>query len=381
MSNNSAARPNREGATLSARRLAVSRGGKRVLDVDALDIPAGQVTVVIGPNGSGKSTLLGVLQLLIKPDTGDLHIDGEPMRLDPLATRRRTASVFQEALLLNTMVRKNVETALGIHKVPKKERGARAERWLSRFGVDHLADRHAHDLSGGEAQRVSLARAFALEPEVLLLDEPFSALDAPTRAALIDDFAATVSETRVTTVLVTHDRDEALRLASQVVVLIAGRVHQVGTPGEVFGAPADEEVASFVGIENVWPARLVGFESGVATYRLRACSSCELEVATDEAPQQALFAVRPEEITVAASADAAVTTEVQTSARNRLQAVVRQVRPAGAVVRLGLEMDGDPPIGVVAVVTRPSLEALDIDVGGVVTIAFKATAAHVIPHS
>jgi tungstate transport system ATP-binding protein len=375
VSNNSAARPDQEGATLSLRRLAVSRGGTRVLIVDSLDVPAGQVTVVIGPNGSGKSTLLGVLQLLIKPDAGELLIDGEPMRDDALATRRRMASVFQEALLLNTTVQKNVVTALGIHKVPKKERGPRAARWLERFGVGHLASRHAHALSGGEAQRVSLARAFALEPEVLLLDEPFSALDAPTRAALIDDFAATVSETPVTTVLVTHDRDEALRLANQVVVLIGGRVHQVGSPGDVFGAPADEDVASFVGIENVWPATLVDSKSGVARYRLSACSRCELEVATAVAPQRALFAIRPEEITVSAGG-----AEAQTSARNRLQAVVRQVRPAGAVVRLILEMDGDPPIGVVAAVTRPSLDDLDIDVGSAVTIAFKATAAHVIPH-
>lgn len=375
MSNNSAARPDQEGAKLSVRRLAVSRGGTRVLSVDSLDVPARQVAVVIGPNGSGKSTLLGVLQLLIKPDMGELLIDGEPMRDDALATRRRMASVFQEALLLNTTVQKNVVTALGIHKVPKKERGPRAARWLERFGVGHLGSRHAHDLSGGEAQRVSLARAFALEPEVLLLDEPFSALDAPTRAALIDDFAATVSETQVTTVLVTHDRDEALRLANQVVVLIGGRVHQMGSPGDVFGAPADEEVASFVGIENVWPATLVNSESGVARYRLSACSSCELEVATGVAPQRALFAIRPEEITVSAGG-----AEAQTSARNRLQAVVRQVRPAGAVVRLILEMDGDPPIGVVAAVTRPSLDDLDIDVGSAVTIAFKATAAHVIPH-
>ena len=366
-------------AKIRLRDVRLSRGGRQVLHVDDLSLRRGEVSVVIGPNGSGKSTLLAALQLLVAPDSGELLLDGHSMRDDPLATRRRMASVFQEALLLSTGVRKNVETALGLHKVPRAERRERAERWLDRFGVAGLAERHARELSGGEAQRVSLARAFALEPEVLLLDEPFSALDAPTREALIDDFAQILGETEVTTVLITHDRDEALRLADSVVVLIDGDVRQVGPPAEVFGAPADEAVAAFVGVENVWPATLLRADRGVATYRLDACSDCELDVAAADPPKHALFAIRPEEITLAAIAEPRVE-EQPTSARNHLPATVRGVQAAGPVVRVQLGAGSDGNIPVVVTLTRPSLEDLAIDVGSLVTITFKATAAHVIDH-
>ncbi len=365
---------------IRVRDLEVARGGRVVLRLPAFDVPAGRVTAVIGPNGSGKSTLLAVLQLLLKPRRGDLRLGGDAMWADPLRTRRRMASAFQEALLLNTSVGKNVETALGLHKVPRRERRGRARRWLERFGVWHLAGRHARDLSGGEAQRVSLARAFALEPEVLMLDEPFAALDAPTRAALIEDFAGIVRETGLTTVLVTHDRDEALRLGDRVAVLIEGTLRQVGPPQAVFSAPADPEVAAFVGVENVWPGRLAAEASGVATYRV-AGREMDVAVAREAAPS-ALVCVRPEEITVALpEADAQ-----PSSARNRLPARVLSIEPAGALVRLRLQLDGaarhpeQPAAEVIATLTRPSLEALDLHVGSRVTASFKASAAHAIPH-
>ena len=122
---------------------------------------------------------------------------------------------------------------------------------MERFGIAEIAGRQAKTLSGGEAKRVSLARAFVLEPEVLFLDEPFTALDSPTRQALIEDFDSVLRETRVTTVMVTHDRNEALVLADRVAVLINGHIHQTGSPAEVFSSPADEEVASFVEVGNV----------------------------------------------------------------------------------------------------------------------------------
>ena len=366
-------------AKVRLRDVSLSRAGRQVLHVGELSLRRGEVSVVIGPNGSGKSTLLAALQLLVAPDSGELLLDGRSMRDDALATRRRMASVFQEALLLSTGVRKNLEIALSLRKVPRAQRRDRAERWLARFGVADLADRPARELSGGEAQRVSLARAFALEPEVLLLDEPFSALDAPTRDALIDDFAQILGETDVTTVLVTHDRDEALRLADIVVVLIDGMVRQVAPPAEVFGAPADEGVASFVGVENVWPATLLRADRGVASYRLDACSTCELDVAVAHPPRHALFAIRPEEITLAASSEIGVRDE-STSARNHLPAIVRAVQAAGPVVRVHLSAGSAADVPVVITLTRPSLEDLAIDLGSLVTITFKATAAHVIDH-
>ena len=383
MSSNNAAPPDpaargplrgdgRARAAVEVRDLEVERGDRVVLRLPAFAAPRGQVTAVIGPNGSGKSTLLAALQLLIKPRRGVLTLDGAPMWDDPLGTRRRTASVFQEALLLSMSVRRNVETALGLHKVPRGERRDRAMRWLRRLGVDGLADRHARELSGGEAQRVSLARAFALEPSLLLLDEPFSALDAPTRAALIDDFAAIVRETGVTTVLVTHDREEALRLADHVALLIGGTLRQSGPPETVFSAPADPEVAAFVGVENVWPGALRAQAQGVATY---AVPGGDVDVVIDgAAAPAALVCVRPEQITL----DLPDHGGPPTSARNRLPGRVAAIEPAGALVRLRLALADEGVM--VATLTRPSLEALELEVGSALVASFKASAAHAIPH-
>jgi tungstate transport system ATP-binding protein len=389
VSSNDPAPPNprpRGHAKITIRDLLVERGGRAVLAVDTLDIPTGKITAVIGPNGSGKSTLLRTLQLLISPTHGDLRIDGVPMRQDTLATRRRMASAFQEPLLLNTSVVKNVETALRLHGFPRAQRRDIATQWLDRFGVGSLAGRHARELSGGEAQRVSLARAFAVEPEVLLLDEPFSALDPPTRAALIEDFAGIARQTGVTVLLVTHDRDEALRLADEVVVLIAGHVRQYGPPQHLFAAPADPEVAEFVGVENVWPAPLEAVSQGVAVYRL---GDHRLEVAAEtlhDVPQAALFCIRPEQITVHLNHFTAGHALDAGSARNQLPATIVAIEPAGPVVRLRLAIDHPRTIPsdaasqrLVATVTQPSLENLNLHVGSRVTATFKATAAHVIP--
>ena len=389
MSSNDPAPPNphQNGqAKITIRDLVIDRGGRTVLAVDTLDIATGKITAVIGPNGSGKSTLLRALQLLIQPTRGDLRIDGVPMRQDTLATRRRMASAFQEPLLLNTSVVKNVETALRLHGVPRAQRRDTAIHWLDRFGVGALADRHARELSGGEAQRVSLARAFAVEPELLLLDEPFSALDPPTRAALIEDFAGIARQTSVTTLLVTHDRDEALRLADEVVVLIAGAVRQTGPPQRLFAAPADPDVAEFVGIENVWPAPLESVAQGVAVYRL---GDHRLEVAAEtlhDVPHAALFCIRPEQVTVHTEGPAGDHDIDVGSARNHLPATIAAIEPAGPVIRLRLIIDhprtiptDDASRRLVVTVTQPSLENLDLHVGSRVTATFKATAAHVIP--
>ena len=241
----------KESIKITIRDLDVSYDDLSVLSIESLDIPSGKVTAIIGPNGSGKSTLLRSIQLLNSPTSGELRIDGRSMKEDILRTRRRMASVFQEPLLLNCSVLKNVETALRLRGVERKIRREQAIYWLDRYGVLNIADRHAHKISGGEAQRGSLARAFAVKPEVLLLDEPFSALDQPTRFTLIEDFSRIVHEMRLTTILVTHDRDEAARLADVIIVLIDGKVRQIGNQTEIFASPVDSDVAKFVGVENI----------------------------------------------------------------------------------------------------------------------------------
>ena len=352
---------------LSARGLVVRRGGRLLLDVPAFDLAPGEVVALIGPNGAGKTTLVLQLALLERPDAGEILFDGAPVRGRELALRRRMAVVFQEPLLLDRTAAANVETGLRLRGVSGDERRTRADRWLARFGVEALAQRSPRTLSGGEAQRVSLARAFALEPEILLLDEPFSALDQPTREAITGDLAAALSETGVTALVVTHDRDEAARLGHRVAVMIRGRITHTGTPSEVFGAPADEETAAFVGVETMIAATVVGRDGELV--RLSA-GGHEIEAVAPGDFTSALICLRPEDVSVSLGGE-----QIAGSARNKISGRITRVTRSGADARV--EIDCGFPL--IARVTRRSLDDLGIDTGSSVVATFKATAVHLIP--
>ncbi len=355
-------------AKLSLRDVVVRRGSAELLRVPALDVREGEVLALLGPNGAGKSTLLQVLALLDRPTEGEVCFEDGPVSGRELALRRRMAVVFQESLLLDKSVESNVALGPALRGVSRRERHERARRWLARFGIEALVRRSARSLSGGEAQRASLARAFALEPEVLLLDEPFSALDQPTREALVDDLATVLRETGVTAVFVTHDRDEAARLADRVAVLAGGRLRQVGPVAEVFAAPADETVAAYVGVETVVAARVVETAEGLVTLRV---GDARVEAAANGFPaSEALLCLRPEDVVLSAGHGA-----LADSARNHLRGVVRRVTPSGAEVRVEV----DCGFALIASITRRSLEELALDVGVPVTASFKATAVHLIP--
>ncbi len=238
---------------LEVRDLRVDRGGGFVLDIPSLSISSGELVSLIGPNGSGKTTLLMALASLLPAQTGQLLFRGQPVNsvLAPLQYRRKLAMVFQESLLLDTTVFENVATGLRFRGMRGREVEKRVIGSLERFRIPHLRNRSARTLSGGEAQRTSLARAFAVRPEILLLDEPFAALDPPTRDSLMEDIHSILKETGTTTILTTHDRLEALRLSDRMAVMFGGRILQMGPPREVLSHPADALVADFVNIDNV----------------------------------------------------------------------------------------------------------------------------------
>jgi tungstate transport system ATP-binding protein len=354
-------------ASLWAEGLRVVRGGRTLLDIDRLDVERGTVLGVIGPNGAGKTTLLLQLALLQRPTAGQILFDGMPVRGRELALRRRMAVVFQDPLLLDRSVRSNVESGLKLRGVSRDERRRRIERWLHAFGVTHLAERSSRTLSGGEAQRVSLARAFALEPDVLLLDEPFSALDKPTRDALTDDLSQALASTGITAVIVTHDRDEAARLGHRDAVLIGGRIHQIAAPADIFSAPADEATAAFVGVETMVAASVVARTDGLVSLD---AAGHTIEAVSGITAGAALICIRPEDVTVSPGGEHA-----GGSARNKLAGRITRIQVSGADARV--EIDCGFPV--IARVTRRSIEDLELDVGSRVVASFKATAVHLIP--
>jgi tungstate transport system ATP-binding protein len=238
-------------ALLALEKILVRYGDSAALEVPSLTVERGEILAVIGPNGAGKSTLLRLMGLLQQPTQGKIYFHNrEVIPTDGLDIRRRMASVFQEPLLLNASVYENAVLGLKLRRVDRRAAEQQVLPWLERLGISHLAKRQARSLSGGEAQRTSLARALVLDPEILLLDEPFSPLDPPTRDSLLFDLQRILRETGITTILVTHQREEAFMLGDRVAVLIGGKVHQIGSAGEVFLHPVNDAVARFVGADN-----------------------------------------------------------------------------------------------------------------------------------
>ena len=227
--------------------LQVERNERVVLDVPQLSIPRGETLTVVGPNGAGKSTFLLTLAHLIRPARGEIRFDGMPVHaLNDLEYRRKIAFVFQSPLLMDMTVEQNVGLGLKFRGATREEIRARVQEWMSRLGIESLSKRRAGQLSGGEAQRASLARAFVLDPELILLDEPFAALDPPTRASLLADLSSLLAEDRRTTVFVTHHLKETAQMGQRLAVILDGKLRQVGPPRQVKAHPADEAVAAFL---------------------------------------------------------------------------------------------------------------------------------------
>ncbi len=229
---------------LRVENLRLELGGRTIYDIPEFDLVSGQVTALIGPNGAGKSSLLLTLALLQHPSQGAIRFAGHLVNSkNTLRFRRHMAVVFQEPLLLDATVRGNLQIALRIRGLSRRDAVLRTDQWLERFGVLHLARQSARTLSGGEAQRTALARAFALHPEILLLDEPFASLDYPTRSALLIELGALLREKHLTTLFVTHDYSEIPALAHRVAVMYQGQLLRYGTPAEIFGDVCLERLA------------------------------------------------------------------------------------------------------------------------------------------
>jgi sulfate transport system ATP-binding protein len=242
--------------------IVVREVGKRfgtfaALDGISLEVPDGSLTALLGPSGSGKSTLLRVIAGLETPDSGSVEINGEDATGVP-PQRRGIGFVFQHyAAFKHMTVRDNVAFGLTVRKQPKAQVKAKVDELLGIVGLAGYQDRYPNQLSGGQRQRMALARALAVEPSVLLLDEPFGALDAKVRAELREWLRRLHERVPVTTILVTHDQEEAMSVADRIVVMNEGHIEQVGHPRELYDRPANQFVMSFLGPVSRLGERLV----------------------------------------------------------------------------------------------------------------------------
>ena len=293
-----------------------SFGGTPVLRDVTLSLPDGELTALLGPSGCGKTTLLRILAGLEVPDTGEVRHAGEPIT-DRSPRERNVGLVFQHyALFRHMTVGENVAFALRVRRRPRAEVDGRVKELLELVQLDGLARRYPHQLSGGQRQRVALARALATRPRVLLLDEPFGALDARVRQELRRWLRRLHDDLHVTSVFVTHDQEEAFEVSDRVVLMNAGRIEQVGTPAQVFDEPASPFVMRFLGAVNVFQGRVEGGRAYVG----------ELEFSAPGGTRAAAHVfVRPHELEVHLGA-----------VPGSFEARVERVVPLGSAVRVEL---------------------------------------------
>jgi spermidine/putrescine ABC transporter ATP-binding subunit len=263
-----ASRPNGEDIAVQLDRVTKRFGKTTALDDVSLLVRRGELMTLLGPSGCGKTTLLNLVAGFLIPDGGEIAIDGRRVT-DVPPYRRESGIMFQQyALFPHMSVAANVGYGLKMRRIAKPEIARRVAEALALIKLEGLEDRKPRQLSGGQQQRVALARALVIRPKVLLLDEPFSALDRNLRASMQVEIKEIQRKLGVTTIFVTHDQSEALSLSDRIAVLAEGRIRQLGTPDEIYCRPVDRFVASFVGDVNVLHARLEQVEGPSATLAL-----------------------------------------------------------------------------------------------------------------
>ena len=349
--------------------LRVDRGGIQILDVPSFCLYGQEFVSLIGPNGCGKSTLLLSIMCLLKRVTGSINYKGEEIDSDQkaLAYRRKIAMVLQDPLLFDATVYDNVASGLKIRGIRGPKANKTVTEYLERFNLAHMANRYARKLSGGEARRVSLARAFAVEPAMIFFDEPFANLDPPTRQSLSEDMVRIIRDTGISAILVTHDQSEALRLSDRIVVMNKGQVVQSGTPNEVMNAPVNEFVANFVGMETILKGTVkhnINQSMGISV------AGKEIDAIGDLLEGQEVYCgIRPENVVIDI-----IDPSLTTSSRNVFPGKITEISSMGPFLKLSLDC-GFP---VVSYLTREAFASLKLEQGKEVYASFKATAVHLI---
>ena len=361
----------RETAALEVEGLKKSYNGRVVLDIDSLSVQRGEVLVVLGESGAGKSVFLRLLNLLEVPSEGKIFFSGKEIQnlsgKSRVKTARRMAMIFQDPILFRGSVFDNVSYGLKVRGVSSQERRLKVIDALELVGLSGFERRSALTLSGGEAQRVALAAAIVLNPELLLLDEPFENLDAPARRRLQEDVRSIFHQNQMTAVFVTHDQVEAARMGDRIAVLQEGKIVQVGEANQIFFKPGSKFIAKFVGFENMLDGVVIASKDGLSIVDVRGVK-LEVTGALNSGGRVTLC-LRPEDITIFQAGR----NQFVSSSRNCIHAVVRQIDSLGPTAKVYLSC----PFPLIALLTRRSIDELGITPGARCFAGFKATAVHV----
>jgi len=328
----------------------------------SFSVNKGEHFIILGPTAAGKTLILETIAGFYVPRKGKILLNGKDITYI-LPEKRKIGFVYQDYSLFPHMtVKENVAFGLKMQKLPRREIETKVQTIMDSMGISHIQHRFPSTLSGGEQQRVALARSLVIDPEILLLDEPFSALDPRTREPLIDELKRIHEVQHTTMIHVTHDQDEALALADRIGVIIDGELVQVDTPHAVFNEPVSEEVATFVGVENVIKGKIVSNEDGVVVvetgnYQIRALSNLK--------EGEVNVFIRPENIILSK-------VKLKSSARNCIGGKISKINQIGATYRVYMDN------GLSALVTKHAIEELGLNSGKKVYASFKATAIHLI---
>ncbi|MDR3291991.1 MAG: ABC transporter ATP-binding protein [Methanobrevibacter sp.] len=328
----------------------------------SLEINDNEYFCILGPSGSGKTLLLELISGIYLPDSGEIYLDGENITFDPLENRG-IMFVYQNYMLFpHKTVFENIAFGLNIRNVKKDEIKLKVNEMMELLSISHLSNRLPRTLSGGEQQRTALARALILQPKVILMDEPLSALDKKIKEELMKELRNIHEEFDITIIHVTHNFDEALMLADRIAVIKKGEVIQVGNLDDIFRHPSNEFVADFVGVENIFQGIAKKIDKGLTiidTGNISIYSNQEKEGSVH-------LSLRPEDVLVSLY-------EVQTSAKNVFKGKIKEIIDQGALIKLMIDIK-EP---LIVFLTRQSFLEMELNIGKEVWTHFKATAVNI----
>ena len=330
----------------------------------SLEVKQGEYFVILGPTGSGKTLLLELIVGLYIPNKGKIFIEGKDITYE-VPEKRNLGFLYQDySLFPHFSVRKNIEYGMKLRNMSKTEIDNKLKELSKMFKIQNLMHRDVTTLSGGEQQRVALARALATNPKVLLLDEPFSALDENTKANLISEMKELHRKEGITFIHVTHSQEEAMILADRIGIIMNGTIVQVGTPEEIFYKPKTKEIARFVKIENIWEGKVIEKRNEEIVIEIKGKKIVAISNHFKVGDEVRLI-IRPEDVVIGKG---------NTSARNVFKGIVSDIIKHGFynIVRI------DCGFQVEAAVTKQSIENLNIKEGKNINIFFKATSIQVI---